>query len=419
MGTARENCIDAIARHLKGRDLIWFGVRGKDANPLHCFEEFNTCFSIIAPSTVPGVKNHCLESLTGLRVNVDRYDIDMDASPAASEMKNALCASMNKPCVLVPYRPLSVIDAAYFPRASTATYLGLFRDFQRPFDHKIWVESQLRRNGVQTIPWSYLSTRNNPREKLAFALGHGPLVLRLNNSSGGAGLRIVHNADELDQHLAWICEDAEEYFAYAPYLHPSIPLSISACAFPNGQTTVHPFSVQIIGDPELSPYPLGFCGSDFGAVRNLSGAEVEELESMTRQIGKWLASSGFIGAFGIDALLYQGKLYLTEVNPRFLGSSLLSAEIDQAEGLPDIFLSHMAAFLGHPAPKRPTLRSTYAGQRPCIQRIRHNLDPDPILATPTEDTIPNGAHVLQPAAPGTRIEHGGMLWKELTYALEI
>jgi len=63
---------------------------------------------------------------------------------------------------------------------------------------------------------------------------------------------------------------------------------------------------------------------------------VEEFDLMVRRVGEWLAGKGFLGAFGIDALIFEERLYLTEVNPRFLGSSRLAADLDKFFDYPDV-----------------------------------------------------------------------------------
>jgi formate-dependent phosphoribosylglycinamide formyltransferase (GAR transformylase) len=64
-----------------------------------------------------------------------------------------------------------------------------------------------------------------------------------------------------------------------------------------------------------------------------------------------------LGAFGVDALVYDGRVYLAEVNSRFQGSSVMSARIDQALNRPDIYCAHVAAFMGLSAPPSMTLQA--------------------------------------------------------------
>jgi hypothetical protein len=370
----RRNYIQLLMDYLRERKLVWFGVRGCDSNPLRWYPNFTSCFSYISPSNSFNITDHCLERLTGKRVNLDIYDIDLDNSEAADRLRALLCHELDQYSVLMPYRPRRTLDAVYFPRSNHVDYLGLFQEKQAPFEHKIWVENALRKE-VRVMPWHYLTAQKSALDAIEENLQRGPQVIRLNKSSGGTGFQILHDANGNDFGWSWIKDSGEGYFSFADYMHPSVSLSVSACAFPRGEVSIHPFSIQIIGDPLLTTYPLGFCGSDFGRVRGLRKCHIDELEDMVRRVGKWLTNSGYIGAFGVDALIWRGELYLTEVNPRFLGSSALSAEIDEELGLSDIFMAHMGAFLGLSPPDRPPLNKLYREQPDRAQIICHNTLP--------------------------------------------
>jgi len=98
---------------------------------------------------------------------------------------------------------------------------------------------------------------------------------------------------------------------------------------------------------------FGYCGNDFAATLDAIGkGAIQELEQMTTSIGVWLWRNGYVGAFGVDALFHEGELYLTEINPRFQGSSASSADLDDALGRDNIFSHHLAACLGLDGPEQ-------------------------------------------------------------------
>ncbi len=267
--SSRSQYISALSDVLDGRKLIWFGARACDAQSLCVFENFKTSFSVISPFDSFGIKDYCLETLSSYRVNLDIHDIDKDLSPEAKQLRKFLCDELDQQSVIIPYRPLELIDSVFFPRNNYVEYLGQFRELQAPFEHKIWVETELRKSGIMTIPWRYLTVHANSLRTLKDAVNLGPCVIRLNRSCSGAGLRILTCEEDLIAIWPWLEAQAEGYFSVAEYLYPSTPLSISACVFPDGEVVVHPFSIQIIGDPTLTPYQLGFCGNDFGSVKEL------------------------------------------------------------------------------------------------------------------------------------------------------
>src|SRR5205085_7226763 len=118
----------------------------------------------------------------------------------------------------------------------------------------------------------------------------------------------------------------DELMAVAPYMAKAVPLNVGACAFADGAVSVHAPSVQLIGLPECTEQRFGYCGNDFGAVAALERAGLDTLDTMVRSAGRWLVERGYRGAFGLDALIDGPDVLLTEINPRFQGSSLFGAE---------------------------------------------------------------------------------------------
>ena len=93
----------------------------------------------------------------------------------------------------------------------------------------------------------------------------------------------------------------------------------------------------MIGIPGSTLNTFGYCGNDFTRIRELDVTVLQALQEMTIRAGRWLSSMGYVGAFGVDALLHEGEVFLTEVNPRYQGSSLLSSHLDAALDRPDVF----------------------------------------------------------------------------------
>jgi hypothetical protein len=241
------------------------------------------------------------------------------------------------------------------------------------------------------VPWS--DHRAGETQHAAARLRTGPLVLRSLRSTGGAGLRLVRQAEGLATRDA---ASDREFFAVAPYLDGALPLNIGACVFPDGEVTLHAPSVQLIGIPGCTRRPFGYCGNDFAAARRLGPEVLQPLEAMARTVGRWLASQGYIGAFGIDALWHGGRVLFTELNPRFQGSSLASAELDEAAGRPNVYLDHVAAFLGLPPPPREPLAHTVERYPDLAQIIVHNCTDAPAAWSPRRPGT--GRWTMEPAS---------------------
>jgi predicted ATP-grasp superfamily ATP-dependent carboligase len=142
--------------------------------------------------------------------------------------------------------------------------------------------------------------------------------------------------------------------------------------FPDGEVFTDSLGLQLIGVPECTNRPFGFCGTDFAAAKQLPLECIDAVESMTQRTGQWLRQSGYLGAFGLDVLWVNGDLYLVEVNPRSIASSPLAARASKLLGWSDLYIEHMAAWAGLNSPKPRRLRDVVKEQAPLSQVILYN-----------------------------------------------
>jgi len=391
MTTYRQRVAE-IERRLGGRRLVFFGTRGTDARPLLEISNFEEVFSQIAPLEAVSIQETCLETIKKERVDLNAYSIDSDTSAAVLELRDHLLRAFGRPSAVIPYRPCAVLTSACFARANLVRYLGLFHEKQSAFEHKPWMETQLAAAGVRVLPWGYYADED--KALILEAAATGPFVLRINRSDGGFGLTLLHDPGQL--HHVWP-QHLDGFLAAAPLLVPSIPLNVGACVFPGGGISLHPPSLQLIGLRACTNRPFGYCGNDFARIGDLDREILEELERITIVVGAWLGSQGYLGAFGIDALVFDGEVYLVEVNPRFQGCSLLSAAICRELDRPDIFLDHMAAFLALPPPPRIGLHAFSRCQPKVAHVACHNLLARHVHPAPD---LPKAHPIASPLFPG-------------------
>jgi hypothetical protein len=357
-----------ISSALRGRNLIWFGTRGEDARPLCAIPEFSHCFSRLAPLGTGKLQaDECLETIAGVRIDHNTYDAEAGGLPEEATLRARLLAACDSAAAIIAYKSEPLLSEVSFVK--DARLLAMFHEQQSIFDHKPWVETELAGAGVRVLPWRYLSD-DDPRrfDILSRALRVGPLVLRANRSRGGAGLRIVREPPALHDEGA----ATAGFTAYAPYLAQGIPLNVSGCIFADGSVTLHAPSIQLIGIAACTNRILGYCGNDFASVGRLDAGVLDAFEAMTVRTGAWLRSQGYLGNFGIDALVDGRDVYLVEVNARFQGSSALGARLSEEMGLPDVYTDHLAALLGLEAKARGPLRQLATGQRALAQIIAYN-----------------------------------------------
>ena len=351
------------------RKLVWFGTRGEDAWPLLALPQFVEAYSLTARLNVASLAvSEALEDRTGHRVDLDTYDIDDDASLALQELRQRMVRSLREPAVLLAYVPSLFLSSVCFPNLRTLNYVGMFRERHAPFEHKPWVENSLRQAGVKVLPWDYVAHEDHLR--VIRSLERGPLVLRTSRTSGGVGMVLVDEASAVT--MEWP-RQREAFVCVAPYLAGSIPLNVGACVFEGGQVTLHAPSLQLIGLAECTTRTFGYCGNDFAAISTVvAPALLDRLQDLVVGAGQWLSGAGYLGAFGIDALIQGEDVYLTEINPRFQGSSAVSAEIARLRDLPDIYLDHLAAYLHLEPQGSMTLRQWVGEQCDSAQIVCHN-----------------------------------------------
>jgi len=377
----RSERLEAIRKRLAGRKIVWFGTRGADAQPLLEIPELTDCFSQVAPLGALKLRTElCLEVMRGHRVDLNTYDIDLDSSEEAQQLHRELVRACSSASVLVAYRPARFLTSAYFPRTHFVEYLGMFHESQMAFEHKPWVESMLREEGIRVVPWRYFGKVD--LRFLEDAFRSGPLVVRANRSSGGVGLTLVEEPTGLPSRLD---VGQDRFVAVAPFLWPNIPLNVSGCVFPGGDVRLYAPSLQLIGTGACTARRFGYCGNDFASIRDIDTKILDQFEQLAMQTGKNLWRHGYLGTFGLDALIYKGQVYVTEVNPRFQGSSALAARLCAGLDLPDLYLDHLAAFLGlDPSPLVP-LRTLAWEQQAKAQVIRYNLHGGPVTRKPAAE----------------------------------
>lgn len=363
--TNRKAYITRIENELGSRKLIWIGTRGHDAWPLLEIRQLTEVYSVAAKLGSLSVDvDYSLEDYSGTRPDLDTYDFDRDRSGPADDLRRAILAAVTGPTAIVAYRPFALLAALAYPRRDLVRQLAMFHERQVTFEHKPWVESELRKAGVRVVPWDYRSTEDLRRSQTALS-DQSELVFRFNRSDGGAGLRALRHPSDLE---AGVRQVDDGFFAIAPMLEPHIALNVGGCVFKDGSYSLHGPSMQLIGIPECTRRRFGYCGNDFGAVKNLDGKILREYDLMLEKVAAWLHSQGYLGAFGVDALVFDGRVYLAEVNPRFQGSSVTSARIDQALERLDVYCAHVAAFMDMRAPPLVTLEDL-VHESPTIAQI--------------------------------------------------
>lgn len=407
-----------IRHALKGREIVWFGTRGIDALGLFPLARPAMVVAQIAPISTDqlnGTQQDNLELRSRLRRDLDLYDIDRDIGLDAVGLKTEFLTKIDAPVVLVAYRAMEMLCRPSFchPTLVMATPFHLL---QRQLEYKPWVEQQLLRlEGVPVLKSTFV--RDGDIDAISAFLSSGPSVGRCSTGAGGSGVFPFATEEEYFERLP---NHADGFIGLTPLLDQATPLNVNACVYSTGEVAVFGASYQLIGVRGLTRRTFGFCGNDFGAASALPPETCDQIETCTEAVGRWLFQFGYRGVFGLDILWDDGKLYITEVNPRFQASTPLSASINQTMGFPDPMSEHIAAFLGLGAPRKiPVAEQTHAcsqvrGRFPIAQVIHRNISTARLRATEMHaDLVPKGVTIVGAPEPGIYIEREAMLFKSL------
>lgn len=336
----RAQLLDEVSARIRGRRLVWAGLRADDVKGLEDLPDGISSFSLIGPTEPEqDPRSLALDEMSGRRVDPEIWDVDAYPNdPVVRRFRTGLLAALASPSVLMPYRSTEFLSSIQLARCNTSQILGLFGGQQSLFEYKPWVELAVASAGIHSIPWRYVAAEDRG---LLRGLPEGDYLARRSRTSGGEGItRITSMTDLIED---WP-DSPDHLVSIAPFIE-SVPINVGATAWRDG-VTVHNPSVQLIGIPSCVSREFGHCGNDFGAMRRFSRATVEAIEQSTIAVGDWLRSQGYLGSFGVDFLVTEDHVLFAEVNPRFQGSTRASCRIDAGMGLPCLLLEHLAAWLG-------------------------------------------------------------------------
>jgi hypothetical protein len=400
----RAHAIQAVAEKLGNRRLIWFGSAGQDGRSLTSIPQFSHAFSLMARLDAPGIQSFSVEELMGARQ--DDYDPAAFFAGNGLSMLGAMGAALSTPAALIAEGQNELF--AYIGQIGAhVDYLGVPMTLYDALRDKHAVEAALHgRPGIVTIPWKMLSDGDSRFDEVKEELRRGPVVVRGGKHGGGIGHELIREAAQVRPSRVL---NLDAPVAVAPYLTGYVPVCVGACVFPDGGITLHASSLQLIGLQICRRLDFGYCGNDFAAFKELGPSTLERLESCVRAAGLWLHSRGFVGAFGVDALVREDEAVFVEINPRFQGSSRMSAELDAEMDLPGIHLAHLLAWLGAPSYRSPSLVELAAGQASRAQIICDNNRDEPVSVGEGETVLPPGYSVELAPPPRVSVAPGSAL----------
>ena len=179
-----------------------------------------------------------------------------------------------------------------------------------------------------------------------------PFIIQHPTRGGGKGTFLINNLKDFKISLQVIKKEDEEdaqkisRVLVAKFISGPSP-SIIGCVTRYGILST-PLQFQVLSQKELyNKEGFGlFCGHDFTSSKFSESIEAQAY-TMIKSIGRKFQSLGYKGIFGLDFVLdeKEGKLYLTECNPRLTGAFpiLTFAQIENQE--PPLLAFHILEYL--------------------------------------------------------------------------
>jgi ATP-grasp domain-containing protein len=215
-----------------------------------------------------------------------------------------------------------------FCRENGYRYVGASARIASYFAPKRRLQEALHATGLPQTEGRWLQPGTRTLSEFQSEFG-ARFVLQAALGAAGSGTFLVRNDDDLQAAAARL-GDVSVYVA--PYLG-GVSLNINAAVVGGLALTGYP-NVQLSGVDQLATPWGGYCGNDYAAAGRLDKAVILEVQSQTDRIGKWLASHGFEGLYGLDFVIseYDGRAYAVDLNPRWQGSTSLSIQLELADG---------------------------------------------------------------------------------------
>jgi hypothetical protein len=405
---ALSRTLDArFGRHV----LFWISSKATDALPIYWIRGDSYSFSMIgsANQTFFNATHLSVEQMCCYRYDYDVQTFDVLPRPFLAELENSIQhAARGHAVLIVPFssfRSLQNISLTI----PAAILLGNPPQLEEMLGFKPWIENHLCKLGLPIIQWKHYLTSSNQQALSTEDLSGK--IIREPNETGGRGHVLLSRERRCRPSLP--APPNSTIFSVGDYIAHQYSLNVGGCVFQDGEITIHPMSLQIIGALECSDRMFSYCGNEFGTLtRYLETSDYSIIESITQSTGRLLHQFGFIGAFGIDMIKdNNGRILISEINPRFQASSLISSYISHKTHTVTIHEDHIAAHVNAKLPgKRPSLHSLSTMGETVSQIFCYNSANVPESAPPAPSDN-NQLHALDLKSEGVNMDPHALLFR--------
>lgn len=342
------------------------------------------------------------------------YHLDVSrnsTSVLAHEKTKEYLKDYEKP-LIIPYKPsskmLRMAEENGWRVAANPMRFG-----KKLFEDKIKFRRLLQRLGVAVPEGEICSISELDFEKASQKYGL-PFFIQHPQSGGGKGNFLIKEWRDFVEALKALREitkgQGEEEVLVAEFVQGPSP-SLTGCVTKHGILSTS-LQDQILDAEELfnkqGRYGL-FCGHDWTKAKFDLRVE-KQADEIVEKVGQHFKKLGYKGIFGLDFVLDEkrGRLYVTECNPRLLGSFPTITMVQIRNGEPAILGFHILEFLGIDYELDvKTVNQQMRVRRLGSQMLLHNLE---VRWAETTKEIRPGVYRLKKAGieflrPGYKFSH--------------
>lgn len=338
-----------LSRILKERDekWAWIGQRGHDALALGNYlplEFIISCYRGREMELIFDDKDlYPIEAEKGIRKDWSNEHLNESLSGEKRKVVLRRLTPKGKKVNLIGYRSLSVLET--LAKNGNFRLLAAPEKLKKKFDNKIYFHNCLDGLGIEGIKGFVACpgelTFSDIRKKLSKTF-----VLQLPFSSSGLNTFLVNSFEQYEVLRARFKRTSVLFKKYMP----GFSVNINAAVYESKnelRTAVAWPSVQITGVPECCNFASSYCGNDYASAYDINTDLLDEVKRITGKVGRWMASSGYRGIFGMDFVLSGGCAYPIEINPRLQNSTSLLTELEAISFLEEdpLIILHLAQLL--------------------------------------------------------------------------
>ncbi len=214
-------------------------------------------------------------------------------------------------------------------------------------DNKALLRKILDKCGLPAIPGEICSLPRKCYKELRNKYGN-KIVIQAFKGSGGKGTFFVDSQKDFKRAKEKILEKGCSEVVVTKFIEGPSP-SLTGCVTKHGILYTN-LQYQLLDIHEVMNPEVGngvFCGHDWTSSNDFPEEIQKQAYLYARKIGQYLKTMGYKGIFGLDMIIDKknDKIYVTEINPRLLGSFPVITMVQELNNEPLLIGFHILEFL--------------------------------------------------------------------------